>query len=82
MGRRPNYTLKEDEKPMYPAEMRVLKEVGLGRTNGEIAKNLFVSISTIRSHLKSLYRKTKTENRYQLIIFARENYLYGKDINE
>ncbi len=42
-----------------------------GKTNAEIGKDLFISENTVRSHIKSIYRKADVGNRVQLIHKAR-----------
>jgi len=51
-------------------ELRVLRALATGRPNGEIAAELHVSPETVRSHVKSLYRKLHLRNRGELCILA------------
>lgn len=53
-----------------PAELRVLREMASGRPNKEIEERLYVSHDTLRSHLKSLYKKLRLRNRGELCILA------------
>ena len=47
-------------------EQVVANLVGKGLSNEEISIELKSSINTIRTHLKSLYRKTGAQNRKEL----------------
>ncbi|MFP9228018.1 M20 family metallo-hydrolase [Pectobacterium cacticida] len=49
-----------------PAEQAVAKLVGLGMNNEDIGEQLSVSVNTVRTHLKNLYRKTGARNRREL----------------
>jgi DNA-binding CsgD family transcriptional regulator len=53
-------------------EMEVLALLASGRTNSEIAKDLFVSAGTVKSHVNNIYRKLGARNRAEAIIRARE----------
>lgn len=53
-------------------ELEVLKLVGSGRNNAEIAERLWLSRNTVRSHVQRLMRKLGLRNRLCLIIFAHE----------
>jgi DNA-binding CsgD family transcriptional regulator len=55
------------------SELKVLSLVGTGLGNQEIADELGVAPSTIRSHLKSVYRKTGLASRAEAISFALQN---------
>lgn len=44
-------------------ERRVLQLVATGRSNPEIAADLFVSVATVRKHLEHVYRKLGVHNR-------------------
>jgi len=43
-----------------------------GRTNSEIARDLFVSVGTVKSHVNNIYRKLGARNRAEAIARARE----------
>lgn len=56
-------------------ELRVLRLVGQGLSNEAIADELSVAPSTIRSHLKQLYRKLHLHSRSEAVRFAVQNHL-------
>jgi DNA-binding NarL/FixJ family response regulator len=47
-------------------ESQIAQLVGEGRTNAEIASNLFISRSTVEYHLHKIYRKLGVKSRTQL----------------
>lgn len=53
-------------------EVEVLRLVGLGQTNDEIAKSLFISHHTVKTHVSNLMEKLDIHDRYQLVIEAYE----------
>jgi len=57
---------------LTPAEIGVLRLIADVMSNQEIAQALFVGQPTVRTHVKNIYRKTKIQNRGNLILFARE----------
>jgi DNA-binding NarL/FixJ family response regulator len=58
-------------------ERDVLALIGLGRTNAEIAQDLFVSEGTVKTHVNHLFTKLDLRDRAAAIIFA-----YDHDLNE
>ena len=54
-------------------ETEVLGLLRDGLTNQEIADRLFVSITTVKSHLSHLYEKTGTRNRVELLRIIRSD---------
>ncbi len=58
--------------PLTEREEEVLKTVARGRTNGEIAEELFISLSTVKTHLASLMTKLGARNRVELAMWAYE----------
>lgn len=56
-------------------ELRVLRLVGGGLSNDEIASQVSISASTVRSHLKSVYRKLGLGSRSEAVSFAVRNHL-------
>ncbi|MYV76922.1 response regulator [Streptomyces sp. SID1046] len=53
-------------------EREVLTLVGRGRSNGEIAEELFISAATAKSHVSRLFTKLAARDRVQLVIMAYE----------
>lgn len=49
-----------------PTELRVTKLAATGLTNKEIAGELFLAESTIKTHLSSVFQKTATRGRGEL----------------
>ena len=58
------------KKIMTPREKEVLRFLTTGRTNKEIAKALFISEKTVKSHLNSIFRKLNVTRRLQAILYA------------
>ncbi|MEM7360600.1 MAG: response regulator transcription factor [Pseudomonadota bacterium] len=55
-----------------PREIEVLELLAQGSSNQEIAGKLFVSVSTVKTHLVHLYQKLQVARRTQAIQKARE----------
>jgi len=53
-------------------EEEVLVTVAGGRTNAEIADELHISLSTVKSHLASLMGKLGARNRVEIAMWAYE----------
>jgi DNA-binding NarL/FixJ family response regulator len=53
-------------------EIDVLHSINLGLNNIAIAKNLFISVSTVKTHVSSILRKLDADNRVQALSIARE----------
>lgn len=51
---------------LTPREADVLDQLQLGRTNGEIAVALSVSVETVRTHARSVFRKLGVRSRREL----------------
>jgi DNA-binding CsgD family transcriptional regulator len=69
--RRPGARNQPDE-PLSERELEVLRLLASGRTNSEVAKDLFVSIGTVKSHTGNIYRKLQVKNRAEALARARE----------
>ncbi|MGL5715793.1 MAG: response regulator transcription factor [Paraclostridium sp.] len=54
-------------------ENEVLDMVGLGLTNKEIAKRLYITEHTVKKHITSILSKLDMRNRKELIIYRKEN---------
>ena len=51
-------------------ELRVLVLIGEGRSNDEIATELFVSDSTVRTHVRHILEKLQLRDRVQAVVLA------------
>ncbi len=58
--------------PLTEREEEVLLTVARGRTNAEIAGDLSISLSTVKTHLASLMAKLGARNRVELAMWAYE----------
>ncbi len=58
--------------PLTEREEEVLVTVALGHTNAEIADELTISLSTVKTHLASLMNKLGARNRVELAMWAYE----------
>jgi DNA-binding NarL/FixJ family response regulator len=63
------------EQPVEPItltqrEKDILKAVIDGRSNKEISDALFISIETVKSHVKSIYQKLQVRNRVDATLIA------------
>jgi LuxR family transcriptional regulator, maltose regulon positive regulatory protein len=59
-------------EPLSERELEVLALIAAGESNGEIARRLFLSTSTIKTHINRLYRKLGARSRTQAVARARE----------
>ncbi len=51
-------------------EIQVLRHVGLGLSNKEIAKSLCISVETVKEHVQNVLRKTKAHDRTDAAVRA------------
>ena len=61
--------------PTYPAglsyrEVEVLRLIAFGKTDREIAEELFISFRTVGNHVSNILNKTNTSNRTEAATFA------------
>ncbi|MEO8392628.1 MAG: LuxR C-terminal-related transcriptional regulator [Chloroflexota bacterium] len=63
-------------EPLSPQEHRVLTLLSSGLTNPEIAQELVVSINTIKTQVKSIYRKLNVSSRPQACAMLRSMNVY------
>ena len=56
--------------PLSGRELEVAAAIAKGRTNNEIAAELFISLSTVKSHLTSIHNKLDVRNRVEIAAWA------------
>lgn len=59
-------------EPLSQRELEVLHLIALGRANQEIARQLVVSVGTVKAHTASIYRKLDVANRTEAAARARQ----------
>lgn len=59
-------------EPLTDREEEVLAVVAAGKTNAEIADELYISLSTVKTHLASLMAKLGARNRVEMAMWAYE----------
>ncbi|WP_433330193.1 response regulator [Spirillospora sp. CA-294931] len=64
---------KSDGRPLSGRELEVVRAIARGRTNQEIAAELFISLSTVKSHLSVIQTKLGRRNRVEIAAWAWEN---------
>ena len=62
----------ETDTGLSAREIDVLQSINLGLSNTSIATNLFISVSTVKTHVSSILRKLDADNRVQALTIARE----------
>ncbi len=58
--------------PLTDRELSTLRLLPTMMTNAEIAAELYLSVNTVKTHLKSLYRKLGVAGRREAVVIARE----------
>jgi DNA-binding CsgD family transcriptional regulator len=56
-----------------PRELQVVKLVCQGLTNGDIAEKLNVKPGTVKTHLRSIFHKTRVRNKLSMLLRCMEN---------
>jgi LuxR family maltose regulon positive regulatory protein len=59
-------------EPLSEREIEVLKLVAAGRSNAEIAGELYLSVGTVKAHVHHIFGKLLVRNRSQAVARARE----------
>ena len=55
---------------LTPRELQVLRHVGYGLSNDEIARSMGISIETIKEHVQNILRKMGVQDRTQAAVWA------------
>ena len=67
--------------PLTPREIEILTLMALGRSNQEIATELFISLPTVKTHVGKVLAKTNSRDRVHAVLFAfRRNLVTHEEI--
>jgi DNA-binding NarL/FixJ family response regulator len=71
-------TVRPGSVPVYPdglsqREVEVLRLIALGRSNPEIAQELFISPNTVAHHVTNILNKTNCSNRTEAATYAAQH---------
>ena len=64
-------------RPLSERELEVVRAIARGRTNREVAAELFISLSTVKSHVSGVQTKLGLRNRVEVAAWAWENRVVG-----
>ncbi|OLO36457.1 DNA-binding response regulator [Alkalihalophilus pseudofirmus] len=70
MQRMRNQQKRVPHDELTPRELDVLKLVGIGKTNQEIADELYIGIKTVKTHVSNILAKLNVDDRTQIAIYA------------
>lgn len=66
---------RNQESPLSKRETQILEQIAEGKSRSQIAKDLFIDLETVRSHIKNIYLKLDVNSRADAIKTAKENRL-------
>jgi NarL family two-component system response regulator LiaR len=62
--------VQSPEPDLSAREVEVLRLVSAGRDNPEIAAALYISTSTVKTHISAILRKLGVSNRLEAAVYA------------
>lgn len=63
--------------PLSAREEEVVRHVALGLRNAEVAKRLFISEQTVKTHLNNVFQKLGIQDRVELTVYAIRSGIIG-----
>ena len=61
-------------------ELRILRFLPTNLTAGEIASEIYVSVNTVKTHMRNIYTKLDAHSRGEAVDYAREFGLLGTTV--
>jgi len=71
--RTPRVDLKAGLGSLTEREIEVMRLIAKGKTNSEIAADLFVGETTVKTHISNLFAKLDLRDRVQAVVYAYES---------
>lgn len=72
----------QSENPLTKREQEILKLVALGKSNPEIADELYITPGTVRVHIHAILHKLNVRDRTQAAVLALQNQYIEQDNSE
>jgi len=69
----PRVDLKAGLSSLTEREIEVMRLIAKGKTNAEIAADLFVGETTVKTHISNLFAKLDLRDRVQAVVYAYES---------
>ena len=77
-ARHPAEEIKEGDDPVLTQrEKEILRSLIQGQSNKEISESFYVSVETVKSHIKSIYQKLQVRNRVEAVNVALKRNVLG-----
>ena len=80
-ARRHTSSLPSPDISLTERELEVLSLAGMGRTNKEIGRLLFISDRTVQGHLRNIYEKFDVSSRTEAVAIALQNGMITLETN-
>lgn len=65
--------LKNPQTPLTKRETEILESIAEGKSRGKIARQLFIDLETVKTHIKNIYHKLNVNSREEAIKVAKES---------
>jgi len=85
LGNFANKTAKEPKSDgclLTEREIEVLNHIAKGLSNIEISEALYISLNTVKTHIKNIFQKLEVEDRTQAVMTALDKNIINKDKKE
>jgi DNA-binding CsgD family transcriptional regulator len=66
---------RNTESPLTKRETEILEQIATGKSRSKIAKELFIDLETVKTHIKNIYHKLNVHSKADAIETARRNKL-------